>query len=459
MKYLSNFTDNLTYAFNQRSEGHGISNQYIPENIDLLIIVDSSTNEIEECERLKNLGIDIVIFDHHICEEINEHAIIVNPQLDNYPNKELSGSGLAYKACEVLDNLLDVDLTFNYIDLAGIGIYADVMSMKEPENRYFVYQALNNIKNFGIKAILKKMNIFIPRMTSQDIGFSIAPVINATARMNQIEKVIHLLLEDDFEKCLLMAKDCIKLNSDRKRTEVKLFNKIKDRIDYSNEAIIVVTTEEDKIDKGFQGLLAMKIAEYYKKPTLVVKKDEDICRGSGRGISSSVDFKQLLNDSGEVDYTGGHPNAFGVEFKFDRYDNIIKKINKKLKGVKSDVVVSHKYDIELPLQKIDFDLVKKIQEFNLLAGKDAPQTTFLIKNVPIKERQVMGKMFDTIKLKSDNLDLMKFRANEFYGREIKAGSHIDVIGSININEWYNFGQKKVIKNLQCIIDDYKIGED
>ncbi len=454
MRYLSYFTKNTSCVYHQRSQGHGISVQVIPEDINLLIVVDSSTNEVEKCKELSENNIEIIILDHHPKMVDNPYAIIVNPQLDNYPNKSISGAGVVFKTCQVLDDLLDVNYAQQFIDLAGIGMYADVMSMAVPENRYLVYQALKNISNPGIKAIIQKNKV--NTINSETISYKIAPVINASARMDKIEKIIELLLEDDYDKCLLLAKECVALNEERKKLQAKLYKKVKDRIDPSHNIIIVRTTDKDKIEKGFNGLLATQISEKYKKPVLVVKDNEGMCAGSGRGIGD-VQLKEILNDTKLFKSLEGHSSAFGCEFNQDNIEGIYNYLDENMKENKQDAKIIE-YDLELDREIINKKTIEGIQWFNYLAGKNCEVTKFMIKNLVVYERKVMGKMLDTVKIKTDLLDLMKFRCNEFYGDDLCEGDLIDVVGSVNLNRWWNFQSRQWVEALQVFIDDYRLSD-
>lgn len=452
VRYLKYYTTNVTYTYCQRSEGHGISNQLVDEDVDLLIIVDSSTNETEVCKILKEDCLDVVILDHHPKIQDNPYALITNPQMDDYPSKELSGGGVVFKLLEVMDNMRNKYCHQQFIDLAGIAIYGDVMSMREGENRYFVYQALKNIRNPGIKAILEKQRIYLKDINSQTIGYKIAPVINATARMDKIELIIDLLLEDDYDKCLEMAKECIKLNEDRKKKEEKLFKAVKDKLDTSNKIIILQVTDKDKIDKGFNGLLAMKIADRYKKPTLVLKNKDGICSGSGRSIDD-IEFKELLEETGLCNLLEGHSAAFGAEIKEDNINKLYEIFNEKLEHKKEKTIT---YDIELDIDEVTHDLIKDVEKFNYLSGKDAETTRVCIKNLPVNERKVMGKGLDTIKISTGKLDFMKFKTNEFYAEELCAWDNIDVICTLNVNKWWHNGYKQWIENLQGFLEDYRL---
>lgn len=451
VRYLKQFSTNVIYSYHQRSEGHGISNQIVPEDTDVLIICDSSTNNVEGCKKYFDMGMSVLVLDHHPKTKDNPYAIIVNPKLDKYPNKELSGAGVIFKVIQILDNLMNTNYHKHYIDLCACGMYADVMSMRIPENRYLVYHGLKNIKNPGIKAILKKKNVFINNVNSQTIGFTIGPLINGIARLNKIEMVIELLLEDDEKKCLDIVKECIKLNDEKKKTVKKIANKIKDNVDLTKNIIIIKTDEKLKLDAGFNGIIAMEMADKYKKPTLMLNNENGICSGSGRSING-IPFKKLLEETGLCEYVEGHMLAFGCEIKEENIEKLYLSLEDKI--INRDVKEFH-YDLEVDINEIDFDLVELIMKFDYLAGKDAEQTKVLIKNIPVLERRVMGQGLDTVKLVSDRLNLMRFRTNEFYGQELD-GKIISVISGLSINSWYNFGTKKMIKDLQGIMEDYKI---
>ena len=454
-RYLWNFTDNVYCIYSQRDKGHGISNQRVPNGMDLLILIDSSTNDGKRCKELKEQGLDIIIIDHHVQTKENNSALIVNNQIDNYPNKYLSASGLIYKVIQVLDHELGTNYHENFIDLAGIGIYADVMSMRELENRYFVSKALKNIVNPGLKAIIKSNEL--TDLNSSTIGFTIAPVINAITRLGRIELAIELMLEDDYKECLRLAKICKKLNEERKLIENKIYDSIKDRINTSNNIIIAVN-ESNSIESGYLGLIATKIANNAKKPTLVVKyfQEEDMFRGSGRSFGS-LKLRKFLKSTGLFDLLEGHEGAFGVAFKKDKLSSIVEIANKKLK-VSKDSESTFEYDLEIDINDITSKLVYEIAEWNYLSGQDVPEARILVKDIYVEDRKVMGKFNDTIKLRNNRLDIIKFRTTSDFANDV-VEKKINAIGSLSINKYYNWKERRNIYTNQMFLTDYKLEDD
>ena len=460
VRYLRNFSDKVNYIYHQREQGHGISCQQVPDDTELLIIVDSSTNETKRCKELSEKGVQVIVLDHHPKTEDNPYALIVNPLLsENYYNKQLSGSGVCYRIIEAIDELTSQEFCTEYQDLCGIGICADIMSLAILENRYFIFQALKNIQNPGVKAILKAKGINEKYIRSSDILFSISPIVNAVARLNHIELIVELLLEDNFDKCLELAKQSIKMNNERKKIESKLLKQFEGDIDNSNQIIILQTFDKDedkKVSKGFNGLLAMKIAEKYNKPCLVIKNKEGLCEGSARSINK-IPLHELLDQTGLCTYISGHSESFGLGILEKNIPKLIEFINNKLIKYKNKAN-SIVYDIEIPLDEIDENLVREIQKFSYISGKDFEEIKVLVKNISINERKIMGKDLNTIKLCADNINLLKFRTNELYAQDIKPGSLVDCVGTLSINVWYNFGKKETVKEIQIYIDDLRLSD-
>lgn len=446
-KYLSNFTDNITYQYYQRSESHGLEDKEFPLETDLLIAVDSSTNDIEECKKISK-NMDIIIIDHHIQEKLNPYAIVINNNCINskYPNKFLSGAGMCWKVIKALDSLLNVDLADYYLDLSAIGIIGDVMNLDELENRYIIYQGINTINNLGIKLLLKKANKTYDT-TAQDIAFSIVPVLNACSRMNQIEKAIDLLLCDDEDEAKKIVKEVTKLNDTRKLKQQTISDEIE--VDDSHKIIFCI---ENKIASNMRGLIATQLTSKYKRPAIVVKLEKDAYEGSARGYGN-MQFKSLINQTGLLNFAQGHENSFGLSINKNKVNNFLIDCDKLLENVKEQPII---YDLEFNDGDLDEDIIKEIEIFNNISGKGFDPIRTKINGLMITDKKVIGKQEDTIKISTDELDLMKFKVDSTYAEDIDVFDEVNVVGVPNLNKWYNFGIRQLIISKQIFIDDYII---
>jgi single-stranded-DNA-specific exonuclease len=300
--YLSNFTSNIAHKVAQRNENHGLKDKKFTDT-DLIIVVDSGTNDVQECQQLQERGIDVVIIDHHQIEAPNPFATVVNNQDDTYPNKHLSGSGVVFKVLQVLDEYLSCDLSNDFFDLAAVGIVGDVMDLDGMENRCIISQGLQHINNVGLKEIIRQSKA--STINTQTIGFNIAPVINGASRMNQIEKAVDLLLCTDQEVAKELAKECIALNSGRK-TKQKVAT---DNLDVDDSHKIIFCIAE--LAGNMRGLVATSLANQYQRPAIVVRENKGLLGGSARGYNTAS-FKQVLEQTGLCEYTQGHDNAIAA---------------------------------------------------------------------------------------------------------------------------------------------------
>lgn len=449
VRFLLQFTKNVHIIFNQRGAGHGIEKQieYIPDDTDLLIILDSSTNSVDECKQISEQGIEIVILDHHIIEKENPYATLVNPQQDDYPNKELSGVAVVYKTISVMDDTLGSGVVDSYLDLVACGMYADLMSVAELENRYLMLTGMANIKNMGLKALLSMNKKSYNEVDSQVIAFNISPLINGCARMDQIELAFDLLLDDDPSQCIQTAEKMKSVNDKRKRIQKKLTKEIEENLITDTKIIVGL---HDMESKSFNGLIANNIAEKHKRPVIVARNYNGKITGSFRTYGD-FPMKQFLNSIRFVHYALGHEQAGGVQFDAENLDLFHSIVDEHIQGV--DFVSSIEYDLEIDVDDITPELIREIDAFNKLTGKDFPSAKFKVSNLMVEERKVLGANSDTVKIECDGLHLLKFKTDEDWQGEIACFDHIDVIGQLNLNTWFHPRQRKEIITCQMFVDD------
>lgn len=364
--YIKNIYPNadLTY-FLHTAKQHGLEDfcdTFINgEEYNLIIMPDSSSNDYEYHKKLKDIGIDIIVLDHHDAEKLSEDAIVVNNQLsENYSNKHLSGAGVTFKFCQQLDKKFEVNYADNYLDLAAIGIIGDMMDLRSLENRFIVTKGLKNIKNSCIKQIIEKQAYSIgdtSNLTPTHIAFYITPLINALIRVgSQAEKEIlfESFIDGDrmvastkrggkgtFESLAEQnARNCVNARSRQNRAKDKAIELLEIKISNDclddNKIIFVPVEEEDKIDSVLTGLVAMNLMNKHKKPVIIAKQnDEGFFRGSARGDSKSEvkTLKTFFQNSGYFEYAEGHECAHGVSIHKKNIDKFIEYANTELADI------------------------------------------------------------------------------------------------------------------------------
>lgn len=443
VRYLRQFTSNLYVIYAQRSEGHGIEHQmkHIESETDLLIILDSSSNSVDACKELSE-RMQIIVLDHHEIEKENPYVLLVNPQNDSYPNKALSGAAVVYKTIRVMDDTLASETAEDFIDLVACGMYADMMNVSVPENRYLIISGMQQIKNTGLHAILAKNGVDVKSLNCDTIGYTISPLINGVARMDKIEYAIQLLLTDDASECLQLVSEMMHINEERKKIARILLERYSKHVDVSEKIIIAI---DDNASKGFNGVIANDLAQRYQRPALVLRRTNGILTGSYRTYGN-FKMKTFLNGFHMIGYALGHEEAGGVEFKEIHLEHLKEYVNKKIKA--NLFPMKQEFDIEIDAKDINFDLIREVERFDYLTGNGMPKALFMVRNLFVDERRVLGKNNDTVKISCDGIDCIKFKTTPNWANDVDILDDIDVVGSLSLNEW----RKKLTPQIK--VEDY-----
>jgi len=475
-RYLSNYTESVDYIFGERSNGHGIkemltlkglnevkdekrialnkSNIQKVKDADLLILIDSSSNDADVCGYIKEQwGTEIVIIDHHEIERENPHVLMVNPQQKDceYPNKFISGAGLVFKVVQVMEDTLNTVDPFQYMDLVALGMYADVMRVDVLENRFMILHGLRNIKNAGLIRILKGAKIDTYNINCNAIGFGIAPLINGTTRMDEIELAIDLLMADDDKECKRLRLKMHKLNDARKERQKEITEQYQTKINSDDKVLIVL---DDHSSKGFNGLIAQQLSDKYQRPAIVGRLHKGEVSGSFRSYAG-FNFKNFLMESGLVKEAMGHNQAGGFVIKERNLEALKEYIQLNLPNME-DSEPTVIYDLELKVDEVA-EFIPVIEEFNTLVGNGFPKVLVKVTGITVYEPECIGKTLETVKIQTlDDLELIKFRVNPKYASELSLYDTIDVVGQLQLNIWFNFKIKKRVVMPQILIDDYKV---
>ncbi len=310
--------DVVSYIPGRLEEGYGLNpiaiHQLSREGVKLIVTVDCGITALAEAELCRELGMDLVITDHHECKDQLPRAVaVVDPHRPDggYPHKNLSGVGVAFKLAAALcgsqEEVLD-----DYADMVCLGTVADVMLL-QGENRVFVSRGLESLrrtKRPGIAALMSESGCTPDSVTASSIGFMLAPRINAAGRMGQIDLAIELFLTDDPQRAAELARALCELNRSRQSVESEIYAQAVSMLPSGQPPHAIVLAEESW-HQGVVGIVASRIAEEYSCPTFLICLDGDHGKASSRSHGGFNLFSSLTALSPLLESYGGHELAAG----------------------------------------------------------------------------------------------------------------------------------------------------
>ena len=317
--------DVVSYIPGRLEEGYGLNpiaiHQLHGEGVKLIITVDCGITAISEAQLCKELGIDLVITDHHECKDVlPEAAAVVDPHRPDchYPHNNLCGVGVAFKLASALCGCQETVLK-NYADIVCLGTVADVMPLVG-ENRVFVSRGLQLLRcthRPGIAALMAECNCDPATISASSIGFILAPRINAAGRMGRIELAVELFLTDDPKQAAVLAKSLCDLNRQRQAVESEIFSQAVSMLPIGKQPEAIVLAEESW-HQGVVGIVASRIAEEYCCPTFLICLDGEHGKASSRSYGGFNLFSALTNLSHLLESYGGHELAAGFTIHRDQ---------------------------------------------------------------------------------------------------------------------------------------------
>lgn len=461
---------------------------------DLIILPDSSSNDIHYHDMLEEIHTPCLILDHHETDvKLSDNAVVVNNQLSpDYTNKDLTGAGVVYQFCRYIDSLNGTDWANDYMDLAAVGVIGDMGSMLSMENRYLAYTGLSikYIQNEFLKAVLEKQAYSItgqmgaswPTIVEKTdaiaIAFYVVPLINAMIRVGSMEEKELLFLafidgsrlvpcnkrgaKGTMERADIEAvRVCMNAKSAQNRMKEKAVEKLEAKIFkydlLENKVLFVRLDEDDEFPAELNGLIATQLANKYKKPTIVARlNNEGFNRGSARGLNQSElkDFRQFLLNTEMFEYAQGHANAFGVSIPDYKLKEFHTYANKALSTIDFG---ENAYDVNFCRSAYDADLgalICDIGEAGGIWGQNCSEPLVYIKDIRVDPAavRVMGANKDTVRIDCNGVSFLKFKASDFIAEVQSQGGPftIEIVGRCNLNEWGG----RVTP--QVFIDDYDI---
>ena len=481
--YLKKYAPNLEIDYYiHEAKQHGFEDVWdkmVDKNYDLLIIADAATNDAKYIEQF---NCPVLVIDHHEYEGggIASNTILINNQTSpNYPNKDLSGAGLALQFCRYLDKIRGTDGAMYFADLAAAGVDGDMMSGLQPENQALWRYGFKHINNPFLKAIIEKQSYSMNgKITPISVAFYIVPLINAMVRVGTAEEKDRMFqafinglelipsgkrgAKGELDtRANESARECVNARSRQNRLLEDITNKLEQKIFkhdlLENQILFIRLDDDDDFPSVLNGLCAMRLAATYKKPTIIARLNEEgYIRGSLRGVNSSelTSFKDYLSDTGLFEYTAGHANAAGISILASNLEELHRRANVDLA----------KYDFGEQCFDVNFkrsghatdlaDLITDITNYDYIWSQKNEEPLIYVYSlvVPAHSIQVIGKNKDTLKFEKNGVTFIKFHANELIEKikQFKDTIDFEIVGRANMNEFMGHCAP------QLFIDDYEV---
>ena len=399
------------YIPHRHYEGFGLSvsavEKLAAEGAKLIITIDCGSTDIEAVEKANELGVDVIVTDHHEPGDVLPKAVaIVNPKLGNYPFSELCGAAVAFKLAQVVLEEVEHNLSPGqekwWLDMVGIATIADMVPLVG-ENRVFAWfglQVLRKSRRPGLQQLLKKNGVNQSLLTEEDIGFTIGPRINAASRMDTPEDAFNMLVATDVVEAGTRVEHLEKLNTERKTMVGMMTKDLHKRLDKLVDIPDVLVLGNPEWRPSLVGLAASKLAEEHNKPVFIWGKDGNgVYKGSCRS-GGGISVVALMRGASEVFLEhGGHHGAGGFSIKNENIFDFGENLNKVFTtlGEKAKVEEEFMVDELLSLDDVTYRLT---DELALLApyGQGNQKPLFGFKNVTPRRIDLFGKTKEHLKL-------------------------------------------------------------
>ena len=424
---------------NRFKDGYGLSANIIPRIVgtDLAITVDNGISAVYAAKLCKEQGIELIITDHHLlAPEVPEcYAIIDQKQEEcNFPYAEVCGAQIAWYLIASLKNALKIKINMmQYMELTAIAIIADMMPLQHI-NRAMVnagIEALNKSTKPAIKAFLEHAQKEV--LGAEDIGFFLAPLLNAAGRMDDAKYAVEFLASTNIYDARVRLGRLVDFNNARKAREQEITSKALAQVDPNSEVIVV---QGEEWHEGVVGIVAARVARHHEKPCIVLSNNgEGILKGSGRSFNACDLFSIVDGCREHLEKFGGHSAAIGLSMQLNSLEAFKKKLEENYaKGNFSKEEVDPDIVGELHFSDISFDLTKLVKKYEPY-GQGNPTPKFISKNVEILQADTMGKEGEHLRFSFAQEGIVmagvQFKTREVYD----VGSKVDVIYTVNENHF------------------------
>lgn len=450
-------------------DGYGINEQIIEaaagDGVDTILTCDNGISAAAELHRAKELGMTVIVTDHHDIARKDDRDIlppadaIVNPKQQEctYPWKEICGAVVAYKLIYVLYEKFQVPLSEweEMLEFAAIATVGDVMRLQD-ENRILVKEGLARMpmtNSVGLKKLVEKNNLDIGHLTAFHIGYVIGPCLNAGGRLQTAKMALRLLLSRDEEEADRLAEELKELNDQRKDMTSAGVEEAAEQVEtlYRDDKVLVPYLPD--CHESLAGIIAGRLRERFHKPVFVLTDASDGVKGSGRSIEGYHMFEALLEVKDLLTKFGGHPMAAGFSLPGEKVEEFRRRLNDNARLTEEDFIPKIWIDAAMPMEYVSEPLVRELEMLEPFGqGNEKPQ--FAQKGVHIRTAKVLGRNRNAVKLSMVTpsgapVEGILFTEGDAFMEEMGGRREMDVIYYPGINE-YN-GRR----TLQMVVKEYR----
>jgi single-stranded-DNA-specific exonuclease len=503
--------NNVDWVLHQGKQ-HGIDTKefdlesFALANYKLIICPDSSSNDYDQHLWLCEHGVNTIVLDHHEAEAISDHAYVINNQLCDYPNKELSGVGVTWQFCRYLDSILGKNYANDYLDLVALGNMADMMSMTSIETKHLIHKGFQaaNVKNPFIFEMANKNSYSLNKgdyqshndlmFTPMGAAFFIAPFVNAMVRsgtQEEKELIFNSMIKfkafeivpstkrghrpGETERVVDQAlRTCTNVKNRQTRAQDTGLEFLEGMIEEQNlmqHKVLLFLLEPGQVDRNIAGLIANKFMAKYQRPVCILTKVEEIIatdvpgrtaplmtkrvsyQGSARGYDASgiTNFKDICAAAPGVIFAQGHQGAFGLGIDADEIESFLEATDVALANMSSEP--SYFVDYIFDANNVDTDKILEIARMNDYWGKNIDRAFICIKGLKVCDNNFQVMKGNTLKFKMPNVDIIKFGGTDDEVKKFSTEGYveIDCVCQCCINEWPQF-----VYNPQLMMVDYEI---
>jgi len=452
---------------------HGIILSELEEyNFDVLIVPDAGSSDFEQHKILDDSGITVIVLDHHTTVEQETTAIIVNPQLDDYPNKAISGAGVTYKFCQAIDMKSKCNYAEGLADYVALGLVGDMMDTRPKETRFLIKNGIKESKSNLIKSFL---DIFekVDTLSISAISYYLAPLINAVTRVGtdiEKRKMFSAFIKDESEYLqtknsivkkkipisTIILRELVQVKERQDDIRDKLIEDFISSIKEQSENAITYYILDNYEHRNFSGLIAGQLANDFKKPCFILATNKDgSLGGSGRNYEKFPieELKSYCQKSTAMNNIGGHESAFGIGFNNkDKAMEFFNFMNESLSEYAGKI--EHIVDFDMNRKRLSPAIICKISELKDDYGHGFSEPLILIKDIKLNIKDItVNQAYTMLKFNiNDKVIGIMFKNVERTFKEMSRikDFKITIIGTANLNTY------KGTTNYQIFIDDLEL---